>query len=112
MTDFETFYETTMSGPVVGADPGHTGTGKTGREIYLDAVEFVARHHRILKSDIRPLFDVETWTKATVGTELDSRPKFTINGMLVAVLAWVPDNRGKSGRMKGHWKLQSMYMNR
>jgi len=104
--------ETTITGPIVGAGPGEVGTGKTGREIFLSAHDFVARHHNVLKSDVRPVFDPKEWVEAEVGTELDGRPRFSINDMLIVQLQWVVDTLSRTGRPKGHWKLQSMYINR
>ena len=112
MENFRTFYETAMRGPVVGEDPGVPGTGKTGKEIYMSALDFISRHHDVLKSDIRPGFNIDEWIQAPAGTELDSRPRFIVNHQLVATLAWVVDTVSKSGRPKGHWKLQSMHLNR
>ena len=112
MESFQTFYETAMRGPVVGENPGVEGTGKTGKEIYLAALDFIARHHGVLKSDVRPAFDYREWVSAKQGEELNSRPQFIINSTLVATLAWVVDTKSKSGRPKGHWKLQSMHYRR
>ena len=112
MIDFQTFYETSITGPMVGEDPGVLGTGSTGRDIYKTALDFIARHNKVMRSTVQPMFDRHEWLDAPVGTELDSTPKFLIDGTLVAKLQWVNDTRGKSGRVKGHWKLQSMYLNR
>ncbi len=107
MMDFETFYETTNTGPVVGEGPG-----KNGRDIYRSALEFVARHHKVMRSDVRPMFDPQEWVQAKPGTELPVRVKFLINHMLVAELRWHVKSLSKSGRPKGNWVLQSMYLNR
>jgi len=112
MDSFQTFYETFMRGPIVSAEPGQLGSGNTGKELYLTALDFISRHHRILKSDIKPIFDASEWIDAPIGTELSGRPKFIINDMLIATLAWVPTGSNQKGNKKGHWRLLSMHMNR
>ena len=112
MDSFQIFYETFMRGPIVTSQPDQRGDGNTGKEIYLSALEFISRHHRILKSDIRPMFDPSEWIDAPIGTELSGRPKFSINDMLIATLAWVPTGSNHKGNKKGHWRLLSMHMNR